>query len=163
MRCLFVWDLLTPIFHGFKPGTMASAAVIIAGIWRGYPFSALMIYAKLRTINKNLIEAAQIDGANDIRVFLYITIPHIRSMVITCLTLNFIWSFNTYDIVKVMTDGGPGESTALISYLVQKDAFSNFEIGKAATESVIAFISMLFILFMVSLFMKMTSQRGKIN
>jgi multiple sugar transport system permease protein len=146
-------------FSWFQTGNMASVAVIIASIWRGFPFNALMIYAKLRTINKNLIEAAEIDGANDLHVFLHITIPHIRSIIITCLTLNFIWSFNAYDIVRVMTEGGPGESTALLAFLIQKDAFLNFELSKAATESVIAFILMLLILFIATRLIKMTLHR----
>ena len=155
--------LVKPDFSWFQTGTMASAAVIIASIWRSYPFCTLMIYAKLRTINVNLIEAAQIDGASNLNVFRHITIPHIRSMLITCLTLNFIWSFNAYDIVRVMTDGGPGDSTELLSLLIQKEAFINFDLSKAATESIIAFIIMILILFMVSRMMKVTFQRGQIK
>ena len=89
------------------------------------------------------MEAAKLQGANGIQMFGYDYNPFIKDTLYSCVFLCFIWTFNAYDIMKVMTNGGPAESTTTMSILIQREAFSYFSLSNAATMSVFAFAIML--------------------
>lgn len=129
-------------FSWFQSADMAFLATIIANVWRGFPFFALMIYARMISIPQSQIDAAQIDGANGIQCFLYVTLNHIKGIVAICCALSFVWTFNAYDIIKIMTNGGPGEDTLTLPLIIQREAFAYYDLSRAATMSIIVLIIM---------------------
>lgn len=121
--------------------------VVIVCIWKGYPMIMMMILAGLQSISTDIKEAARIDGANALQVFLHIIIPGLRPVLTVTLILDTVWWFKHYTLVWVLTQGGPGNETALVSISIYKQAFDNFNFGSAAAMSVIVF----FICFIVGI------------
>ncbi len=114
--------------------------VVIVCIWKGYPMIIMMILAGLQSISGDIKEAARIDGANALQVFLKIILPGLRPVLAVTLILDTVWWFKHYTLVWVLTQGGPGDETALVSISIYKQAFDNFNFGSAAAMSVIVFI-----------------------
>jgi len=133
-------------FSFFSNGVLSMVAAIMANVWRAFPFFTLMIYAKLCTIPTDQVEAAKLEGANPLQMFWYVYLAFIQDVLFSCIFLCFIWTFNAYDIMKVMTNGGPAETTTTMSILIQREAFSYFSLSNASTMSVIAFAIMLAII-----------------
>ena len=100
----------------------------------------MMILAGLQSISGDIKEAARIDGANALQVFLKIILPGLRPVLAVTLILDTVWWFKHYTLVWVLTQGGPGDETALVSISIYKQAFDNFNFGSAAAMSVIVFI-----------------------
>lgn len=143
---LRVSGLVKPSFSFFNNGPLSMLAAIIANVWRAFPFFTLMIYAKLCTIPTDQVEAAKLEGAIGFQLFIYVYLPFIKDVLASCVFLCFIWTFNAYDIMKVMTNGGPADMTTTMSILIQREAFSYFSLSNASTMSVIAFTIMLTII-----------------
>jgi ABC-type sugar transport system permease subunit len=116
---------------------MAKICVMIAQIWTQVPFATVMLMAALSTINPELYEAAEVDGANAFRKLFGITIPQISGMMIIVLIYELIIGFTTYDIVYSMTGGGPGGATTLLSYYVWGESFKMLNFGNGAALGVI--------------------------
>lgn len=115
----------------------AMFAVIIAKSWNTFPWMAVMILAGLQTIPRELNEAAAIDGANRVRVFRHITIPQLRGIFGTVLLLSFIWNFQHFETIYVMTTGGPAKATTTFSVAVYKTAFQKFDLGQAGAIGIL--------------------------
>lgn len=92
---------------------LAIPAVIIAGIWGEIPKAAVFLLAGLQSISADLYEAARLDGANTIREFFHITLPALTPVLAAIVSLSFMWNFNTFGLVWVLTQGGPGGLTRL--------------------------------------------------
>ena len=119
---------------------LAMSAVIVTAIWKGFGFSMLMYLAALQTVPADQYEAAKIDGASIIQQFLYITIPGISGVIRTTLLLTSIWTFNYFEIIYVMTGGGPIRSTHIAPTFIYELAFRNFNLGEASRFAVLSFI-----------------------
>ena len=124
--------------------SLAMPAVIAVGIWKWVPFMAVVLLAGLQSVPQELYESAKVDGANVIQRFWHITIPHVRNLSLIATLLSFIWTFNHFDIVYVMTKGGPSNATHLLSTYSYLTAFSFFDIGYAAAMAVIMLIVLMF-------------------
>lgn len=135
-----------PIDWLLQPGT-AMLSLIIANIWIGIPFNMILLSSGLSLIPEELYESASIDGASKVQNFRYITLPMMRSTIEAVLILGFIYTFKVFDLVFVMTQGGPVDSTQLLSTYAYKLSFSLFRYSDGATVANILFI----ILFAVSL------------
>lgn len=120
--------------------TMALPIVIGVCIWKGYPMIMMMLLAGLQSISNDVKEAAKIDGANSWQLFRYVTLPGLKSVLAVTLVLDTVWWFKHYTLVWVLTQGGPGNTTSLISISIYKQAFDNFNFGSAAAMSVIVFV-----------------------
>lgn len=127
----------------------AYSMVIIQDIWRMWPFMFMFIYAGLSGMPKEYIEAAQIDGAGLWKKITKIVIPYLRPTVATALLLRLIDALRIFSEVYVMTGGGPGNSTLLLSLYINKQAFEFFNIGYAAAMGVILLIVALIIAFFI--------------
>ncbi len=127
----------------------AMAAVITAYTWRLSPFFMVMLLAGLQTVPQDQKEAALIDGANRLQAFFYVTLPYLRNIIGTVITLGLIWSFHQYTIIFTMTQGGPARATTTLALQVYKKAFEHFDIGAAAATGVIWLI-MLLVLAVIS-------------
>ncbi len=134
----------------------ALPAVIIARVWQFYPFAMVMFLAGLQAIPEEQYEAAAVDGATPVRQFFHITLPHLRSVSAVLSVLGLIWSFNDFNMVFVMTRGGPIHATTVLPVLVREFSFVEFDLGKGSALSMVIFM----LLFSLSfLYLKMISRR----
>jgi len=115
----------------------AMFAVIVAKTWNTFPWMAVMLLAGLQTIPKELTEAAAIDGASRRQVFQRITVPQLRGIIGTVLLLSFIWNFQHFETIYVMTTGGPARATTTFAVAVYKTAFQKFDLGEAGAIGIV--------------------------
>jgi len=118
--------------------SLALPSVIMADIWRGYPYVMLVLLAGLQAIPKELYEAARVDGASIFREFTSITIPNLRRVAFIAIALDTIWQFRRYGLIMSMTAGGPGRATEIMSTWVYKTYFQYFKPNYAAAMAIIA-------------------------
>ncbi len=119
-----------------EPG-LARMAVVVAHIWTQVPFASVLLMAGLSTINKELYEAAEVDGAGAFRRWISVTLPHLRGVLVITLIYELIIGITTYDVVYSMTAGGPGGATTLLSYYIWAESFKLLSFGKGAALGVI--------------------------
>lgn len=116
------------------------AGVVLANVWVGVPFNMLLLLVGLHTIDPELHEAAAIDGANARQRFLRITLPLMRPVSLTVLLLGLIYTFKVFDIVFVMTGGGPVDATRLLSLYVYEVFFTFFRFGRGAAAGLLLLV-----------------------
>lgn len=117
----------------------AMACCIVTNIWYGVPYFTIMISAALRGIDKNLYEAADVDGATAFQKFRSITVPSISSVLKLTLLLRVIWIFNFAEIIYTMTKGGPSGSTEIITTLMLK-YIDSYDYGMASATGVVCVV-----------------------
>jgi len=115
--------------------TMAFFSVLIANIWKETPYVVLLTIAAFSTIPEGLYEAASIDGATGWKSFWKITMPLIKPVVLILVITKTIWAFQTFDLIAIMTSGGPENATNLLSYYIHRVAFKMNRFGSAAAMS----------------------------
>ena len=125
---------------------LALPSVILVNLWAGIPFFTILLVAGLKAIDKSLYEAASIDGASAWRQFLHITLPGLRYVILVETLLSFIWTFNGFTQVFLLTGGGPVGSTKIYS-IFAIEAARSFRIGTAvaAAMSMVPFLAILII------------------
>jgi len=140
---LMAWEWIErPIaWLGRMPEAMIS--LVIVGTWKFFPFVVLAVLARLQTIPLHLYEAAKIDGASAWSRLWDITFPQIRSVLMMVILLRSIWDFKDFDLIYLMTAGGPQTSTQTLPLLVYKEAFPLLNIGRGATVAVLMLLFML--------------------
>jgi multiple sugar transport system permease protein len=127
---------LDPIPWLSDPGAVVWTLVIV-NMWHGTPFTVIFLTAGLFSINPVLYEAARIDGATKIKSFLYITLPLLRPFIIINLILITVWSVNFFDLILVMTNGGPLFSSTTSSLYMYRQAFEFGLLSKGATAGLL--------------------------
>src|SRR5919204_513928 len=115
------------------------AVAILAAFWRGTPFFAISLLAGLQTIGQDMYEAAAIDGATAAQRFRYVTVPLIRPVLLVVLLFSFIWTISDFQLVYVLTGGGPANSTHLFSTLAYQIAMQAGQLGQGAAVSLAMF------------------------
>ncbi len=126
----------------------ALASIVLTLTWQGFPFFAVMILAGLQAIPPSHYEAARIDGAGKWRQFWHITLPGISGVVLTAVLLRLIWVANSFDVIFVMTGGGPGYSTHTLPLYAFIRARTNLDFGYGSAIAVLfTLLLMLFVLF----------------
>jgi multiple sugar transport system permease protein len=110
----------------------AMAAVIFAAFWKGFPFSAVVFLAALQNVDQEQVEAAEIDGAGKLRRLIDVTLPAIFPVAMVNLLLTTILTFNYFDIIYVLTRGGPLNATAIFPTRIYEVGFGQFRFGDAA-------------------------------
>ena len=121
---------------------------MLALIWQGFPFFAVMILAGLQTVPRELYEAAEIDGATAFRQFVHVTAPSIAGIVATAVLLRIIWVANSLDVILVMTGGGPGYATHTLPLYAFLRAYTGMEFGYAAALSLLLTLMLLSIVWL---------------
>lgn len=116
------------------------AGVIFANIWVGVPFNMLLLLVGLHTIDPELHEAAAIDGAGAWQRFRHITLPLMRPVSVTVLLLGLLYTFKVFDIVFVMTGGGPVDATQVLSLYVYEVFFTSFRFGQGAAAGLLLLV-----------------------
>jgi multiple sugar transport system permease protein len=116
---------------------MAMVSVIVVGVWKFFPFVVLAILGVLQSIPQEQYEAARIDGANDWQMFWRITLPYVMPVFLLTALLRTIWTFHKFDIIYLLTGGGPVGATTTLPVLVYQKAFADFELGRASALALI--------------------------
>nr|WP_210305333.1 sugar ABC transporter permease [Chelatococcus composti] len=135
-----------PVAWLARPDT-AFYAVIVALIWQGFPFFAVVVLAGLQTIPAELYEAAEIDGASRFQKLVYVTLPSISEVIATALLLRTIWVANSLDVILVMTGGGPGYATHTLPLYAFLKAYSGMEFGYGAALALVLTALLLVVVF----------------
>ena len=133
-----------PVQWLLQPHT-AMMAIIIANIWIGIPFNMILILTGLTTVPDDIYESASIDGANPIQKLFKITIPMIKPAIMSVLTLGFVYTFKVFDLVWVMTKGGPVNATDLVSTFSYKLSFDEFKYSQGAAAANVMFVILLIV------------------
>ncbi|WP_183091585.1 carbohydrate ABC transporter permease [Streptomyces radicis] len=118
----------------------AVPTIALVNVWRHMGYTALLIFAGLQTINRDVYEAAAVDGAGEARIFFRITLPLLRPVLALVLVLTVIGSWQIFDTVAVTTQGGPVDSTRVIQYYIFDQAFTSFDFGYASAIAVVLFL-----------------------
>ncbi len=117
--------------------SMAMPSLVVLSIWKNAGYSILMFLAGLQTLDKNLEEAAMIDGAGPVRIFWHITLPQLRPTMVLTVVMVTTWSFQMFVQPYLMTQGGPDYSTSTITYYLYQQAFSSYNVGYGSCIAVI--------------------------
>jgi arabinogalactan oligomer/maltooligosaccharide transport system permease protein len=118
----------------------AFSACLITNIWLGFPFMMIIALGGLQSIPHDLYEAADIDGASSWSKFVNITVPLLKPVMVPAITLGVIWTFNNFNVVWLVSNGGePSDTTHILVSWVYKAAFTYFRMGYAAAFSMIIF------------------------
>ena len=125
--------------------SLAMPTLVFINIWFGAPLMMVNIYAALQTIPQDQYEAAQIDGANGMQTFTHITAPHIRTVVGLLVVLRTIWVFNNFDLIYMITAGGPAGSTMTMPLYIYDTGWTGNMIGKASAASVILLLFLILV------------------
>ena len=125
------------IIHDYKiwfgdPAT-AMALVVVANIWKETPVAIILVLAALQSIPVDLYEAAAIDGARRLKVFFSITLPILKPIIMSLIVIKTIWALKEFDLIFIMTKGGPANGTNMFSYYIYQNTFQflNFGYGSA--------------------------------
>jgi len=134
---LLAWGLIdVPIsFLGTQPWAMLS--IMVADTWQWTPFVAILAYAALRQVPDDVIEAARLDGANQRAIFWQILLPLTAPLLLAIFVLRLIMAFKTFDLLYILTFGGPGDSTDMAGFSIWRMALRDFDVGTAAAETVL--------------------------
>ncbi len=139
------------------PG-FAWVTIVLADVWKTSSFAGLLILAGLQLIPDDLYDAARIDGANAWRRFWYITLPLLRPALLLALLFRTIESFKLFDLVFLLTEGGPGTSTETIAVYVYRMAFQYF---RTSQSSALAYILLFIVIVLTNLYLYFVKQRGQ--
>lgn len=123
-------------------------AVSFVDAWMGFPLIAMMLLAGLEAIPKELYEASRLEGASGINQFFHITLPEISGVLLITTTLVSIWTFNSFNVIYVLTQGGPLRSTETLMMRIYNESFQSFNFGLSSALSVVVIILLIIFTFL---------------
>ena len=164
-------SIYDPLFGGLNPmlqglglierplgwlsdSNMALGSVIAVNVWKGIPFFTLLLLAGLKAIDTELYEAAEVDGANGVQRFRYVTLPGMRYVILVVLLLSFISTFNQFGLIFLMTGGGPSGATRLYSILAYEKAIGSLQYGPGSAIALSVAPLMAFLIYLLAKFMR---------
>jgi glycerol transport system permease protein len=161
-----IWQIYARADIGLLGSTLQNAAhawatVLMMDIWHWTPLVALLCYAGLRSIPDAYYQAARIDGASKFAVFRYIQLPKMRGVLMIAVLLRFMDSFMIYTEPFVLTGGGPGNATTFLSQYLTQKAVGQFDLGPAAAFSLIYFLIILLLCFILYNWMQRVGTQEK--
>jgi multiple sugar transport system permease protein len=142
------YGLLKSVFASFGYGmfdwggnsTSAKATIVLVSVWIWTPFVVTCVLAGLQSSPGQLYEAARVDGAGVMKQFWHVTLPGLRSVLIVVILLRGIWMFNKFDVIWLLTKGGPLNETETLPTLAYRKAFLEFDLGGGAAVATISFL-----------------------
>lgn len=135
-------------------GKMAMAAVIFANSWVGIPFYMILLTSGLNGISPEIYESAEIDGANAKTKFMKITLPLLKPSLLSTFILGVIYTFKVFELVVIMTNGGPNDATELLSTYSYKLSFGQYQFSQGAAVANILFLCLLVVTLIYLRFIK---------
>jgi multiple sugar transport system permease protein len=139
--------------------TWAMGAVILVGVWKFFPFVVIALLGILQSIPQEQYEAARIDGASPFQQFWRITLPYVMPVFILTALLRTIWTFHKFEIIYLLTGGGPLDATTTLPILVYFKGFADFELGRAAAIAILTLAILVVLLFAYVVMMKRAEER----
>jgi ABC-type sugar transport system permease subunit len=139
LNALFVEGLGWPRVQWLGNPLLALTCLIVVNVWRGAPYSMILLLAGLQGISRELYEAASIDGAGRVRSFFAVTLPLMRTAIMVLIVLTTITDFNVVVAMLVLTGGGPGTATESMSLRMYYEAFTYARMGSASAIAMIIF------------------------
>jgi multiple sugar transport system permease protein len=137
---------MTPILWFSYPSSAMFTSIFVF-IWIRFPFVMLWTYAALQTIPRELYEAASVDGASVLQRFWHITLPSIKGVILGVILIRVMWTFNFFDLVFLLTGGGPGDGTMILPVYLYDTAFGRFQLSYASAMSIVMlFIMVIFVI-----------------
>jgi multiple sugar transport system permease protein len=136
----------------------AMAAAIVAAVWKGFPFSAVVYLAALQNVDREQVEAAIIDGAGPVRRLFSVILPSMREVIVVNVVLTTILTFNYFDMIWVLTRGGPQNATHIFPTKIYELGFGQFRFGEAAAYGV---FSILVLAVLIALYFIMQRRGGR--
>ena len=127
---------------------LAFLSTAVVDAWIGIPLVTMIFLSGLSSIPESLYEAGEVDGANVFQRFIYITLPQIKTVFLIALTLTTIWTFNSFNVIYVLTGGGPMGGTETMMIRIYREAFGKYNLGMSSALSVTVFV----ILTLLSIF-----------
>jgi ABC-type sugar transport system permease subunit len=117
--------------------------ILLVDIWKSTPFIAILLLAALQNIPKSLYRAARIDGANQWQSFRYVTLPSLKTAIAIAVILQTIWALRVFDLIFVLTKGGPADGTVVMNFLAYRVTFNFLKFGYGAAIANVIFITSL--------------------
>lgn len=121
----------------------AMPALIIVSVWKLIGYNMIIFLSALSGVSNSMFEAAKIDGANPVETFVYVTIPLLSPTIFFVVIITAVSSFQIFDLIYLMTQGGPLDSTNVLVYAIYKNAFEYFNAGKASAIAYVLFVIIL--------------------
>jgi ABC-type sugar transport system permease subunit len=135
------WGIQSP--NWYNDPNWAMPMVIIAYVWKNLGYAVVIYIAGLQTIPKGLYEAARVDGAGAFSRFRHVTLPQLSPVTFFLLVTSIISSTQAFDLIQVMTKGGPLDSTKTMVYQVYDEGFVRFHVGAASAVATVLFVVLL--------------------
>ncbi len=142
-QILLFWGVVERPINFFGGLDVAMSSIIVTTGWQYGSFAVLLILARLQSINPRLYEAARSCGAGTWRCFLDVTLPNLRTTLLLIALLRGIWMFNKFDLIWIITKGGPLQATETLPIYIYKIAFQDFNFGRAAAGCFVMFVILL--------------------
>ncbi len=153
-----LWGIL-PVSWLSDPKTAMPAAIVL-NVWRTFPFVVIVLLPRLQTIPEELYSAAKVDGASAWDRFVDVTLPHLRSLFVVLILLRFIFDFNDFTTLALLTGGGPVHATETLPLLVYRQMFGLADTGAAAS---VAVLMLLFLLILAVVYLQLANRGERVN
>jgi multiple sugar transport system permease protein/N,N'-diacetylchitobiose transport system permease protein len=152
----------TGIIHEYQPwlsnSDTAMWMIILADVWKLTPLCAILLLAGLQSVNHEVVEVAQVDGAGPLSLFRHIILPLIMPVVLVVLVLRTMEAFKVFDIIWIMTHGGPANSTQTIAIYAYQTAYQGFDFGRGAA---LGYLIALVIMVLAAVYLRMLGRTGR--
>ena len=135
----FLSQVLNLHINWLYDSNFAMPALIIVSVWKLIGYNMIIFLSSLSSVSQNLFEAAKIDGANHLQIFKNVTMPLLSPTIFFVVVITAISSFQVFDLIYLMTQGGPFDSTNVLVYDIYKNAFEYFNIGRASAIAYVLF------------------------
>jgi ABC-type sugar transport system permease subunit len=150
------------IIHEYQPwlsnSDTAMWMIIIADVWKMTPLCAILLLAALQSIDREVVEVAKVDGAGPVQLFRHIILPLITPVVLIVLVLRTMEAFKVFDIIWIMTHGGPANSTQTIAIYAYQTAYQGFDFGKGAA---LGYLIALVIVVLAAIYLRLLGRVGR--
>lgn len=140
---------------------LALRMVLLADVWKSVPFIALLLLAGLQNIPHHLYRAARLDGATSWQRFRFVTLPGLRTPITLAVILQTIWAIKVFDLIYVLTKGGPGDGTLMANFLAYRVTFNYLDFGYGAALANVIFLAMLVLSFIYIKVLKPGAPRSR--
>jgi ABC-type sugar transport system permease subunit len=152
----------TGLIHDYQPwlsnSDTAMWMVIVADVWKLTPLCAILLLAALQSVDREVVEVAQVDGAGPVALFRHIVLPLITPVVLIVLVLRTMEAFKVFDIIWIMTHGGPANSTQSIAIYAYQTAYQGFDFGRGAA---LGYLIALVIMVLAAVYLRLLGRVGR--
>lgn len=145
----------------FGSPTLAFTSIIIADTWQWTPFVALLCYSALKALPADVYEASALDGAYPIRQFATITLPMMMPALVSIFLIKLVIAFKTFDLVYILTFGGPGSSTGMSSFLIWRTTLRQFDVGLGASMTLLFAVAVTIITLPIVMYYVRLGKKGE--